>query len=366
MSDPLYALTRPFLFRLDAERAHHLVLDTAEKIARSPALCTVVETLYGAPKDPRLEQKLLGLTLPTPIGLAAGLDKDGVAIDFWAALGFGFVEVGTVTPGSGQPGNDPPRLARVIPGRALVNRMGFNNKGADALAVRLKQRRTKIPVGANIGKAKATPLDRAAEDYVACLRAVWAEVDYVTINVSSPNTPGLRDLQAVSALEPLLTRVIAENRSMAKDSGKDPRPILLKISPDLADEDLDRVADLSIEVGIDGIIATNTTMSAPFVTPFPGGISGKPLHDRALACTERLSQRIRGRIPIVGVGGISSADDAWERIRAGAQLVQIYSALIYEGPGLVRALTRGLLARIERDGYSNLEAALPSAPDSGA
>ena len=359
--DPLYALARPFLFRLDAERAHELVLSLAAFTSRSRLLLALTRALYAPAADPRLAQRLFGLDFPSPIGLAAGLDKDGVAIDFWAALGFGFVEVGTVTPGKGQAGNDRPRLARLKADRALVNRMGFNNRGASALAARLAARKSRIPVGANIGKAKDTPLELAAEDYAAALRPVWPHVDYVAINVSSPNTPGLRDLQAIDTLRPLLQRVIEENRSLADALGRSPRPLLLKISPDLADDDLDRIADLAVEQGIDGLIATNTTLRPPALIeapPFAGGISGRPLADRAGACTERPSRRLRGALPIVGVGGIESAGDAYTRLEGGAQLLQVYSGLVYRGPGLVKQLVRGLLARVSGQGYSTLSEAL--------
>lgn len=355
--DLLYGLARAILFRLEAERAHDLTLRGLAVVSSSRLLSALASALYAPPPRPELAQELFGLTFPSPVGLAAGLDKNGVAIDLWASLGFGFVEVGTVTPGAGQPGNDKPRLARLKPDRALVNRMGFNNRGADALATRLAARRSKIPVGANLGKAKLTPNERAAEDYVLGLRAVWSHVDYVTLNVSSPNTPGLRDLQAVDALAPLLSAVVEENRRLAASHSAQPRPILLKISPDLADADLDRVADVAIEATIDGIIATNTTLrrdglSAP--PPIEGGISGAPLAARAAECAERLARRVGGRLPIVGVGGIESGQDAYDRLARGASLVQVYTSLIYGGPGLPGRIAETLFALLRRDGYSRL------------
>ncbi|MFO0724500.1 MAG: quinone-dependent dihydroorotate dehydrogenase [Myxococcota bacterium] len=354
--DPLYGAARAILFRLDAERAHDLVLRSMALAARSRALTALARWIYCPPPHPGLGQELFGIRFPSPVGLAAGLDKNGVAIDLWAALGFGFVEVGTVTPGQGQPGNDKPRLARLKADRALVNRMGFNNRGVDALVERLKVRRSTIPVGANLGKAKITPNERAAEDYLYGLRAVWAHVDYITINISSPNTPGLRDLQAVDALAPLLEAIVSEGRALAAAGGKK-RPILLKISPDLADDDLDRAADVAKATGVDGIIATNTTLRREGLLerpPIEGGISGAPLKARAAECAARLSRRVGDALPIVGVGGIESGQDAYDRLRAGASLVQVYSALIYSGPSIVGQIAESLFALLQRDGYSRV------------
>lgn len=348
----LYALARPLLFSLDAERAHRLTLGAASLVSRSPLLLRGVARACAAPADPRLAVDALGLSFPSPLGLAAGLDKDGEAIDLWAALGFGFVELGTVTP-IPQPGNDRPRLARIPPDEAIVNRMGFNNRGAAHLAARLAGRRSRIPVGANLGKGKATPLEQAADDYAEGLAAVFDHADYVTVNVSSPNTPGLRDLQAVEALEPLLDRVVRENRRLASERGSRPRPILLKIAPDLADGDVDLAADLARAKGLDGIIATNTTLRHDLLSrpaPIQGGVSGRPLAPRAVELARRLYRRLGPELPIVGVGGIGSAEDAYARIRAGARLVQLYSALIYRGPGLVARILRGLGGLLERDG----------------
>lgn len=355
--DPLWALARAVLFRLDPERAHDLTLSLMARASRSSALTGLLRALYGGRPDPALGQTVAGLHFPTPIGLAAGLDKNGVAIDAWAALGFGFVEVGTVTPGHGQPGNDKPRLERLRGDHALVNRMGFNNAGADALAHRLAARTSTIPVGANLGKAKVTPNERAADDYAAALAVVWPYVDYVTLNVSSPNTPGLRDLQAVDALAPLVARVLDEDRRLAEQHGRPRRPIFLKIAPDLADEDVDRVADLALTEGLDGLIATNTTLTRPGLRQAPtiaGGLSGRPLRPRAHAVAQRLRARVGARVPIVGVGGLESGDDVYDRLGAGASLVQVYTALIYAGPSLVQALTARLLANLRRDGYHDV------------
>lgn len=348
---------RPYLFSLDAERAHVTTLRLAGRAARSPELCQLAAALYAPTPSPRLRIQAFGRTFENPVGLAAGLDKDGEAIDLWAALGFGFVELGTVTPGDGQPGNEPPRLVRVVEDRAIVNRMGFNNHGAPALARRMAARRTRIPCGANLGKAKVTPLEQAPDDYEAGLRAVWPHADYVVVNVSSPNTPGLRDLQAVSALEPLVARVVATSRALAAEQGRPRVPVLLKIAPDLADSDVDAVAELAAGSGLDGIVATNTTLRHDLLSRAPGiagGVSGAPLAPRALELTRRLFRRLEGRLPIVGVGGIRSADDAWARIRAGATLVQVYTGLIYEGPGLVGSIVQGLDQRLQQSRYDEL------------
>lgn len=356
--DPLYALARPFLFAMDAETAHTRTLAGASFVARSPALTRLAEAMYGLSDVPAsLSTHAFGLDFRHPIGLAAGLDKDGEAIDLWAAIGFAFVEVGTVTPKDGQPGNDKPRLYRAREDGSLVNRMGFNNHGSAALAKKLAARRTRVPVGANLGKAKATPLERAADDYEEALRDVWLGADYIVVNVSSPNTPGLRDLQAVSALEPLLSRVVKVNRALADEHGELPRPILLKVAPDLADADLDAVADLAVGVEVDGIIATNTTNRQEVLSmgaPITGGISGWPLASRARDVCRHLFRRLDTRLPIVGVGGVMNAAEVFDRIALGATLVQVYSALIYEGPGLVSSMVQGLANRLKESGVERV------------
>jgi dihydroorotate dehydrogenase len=353
-ADLAYRWARPWLFRQDAEVAHDRTLKWAEWAARTPWACGAAHAWYGASSAPQLAVEALGLTFSNPIGLAAGLDKNGVAIDLWAALGFGFVEVGTVTPGEGQPGNPSPRVARLVEQGALVNRMGFNNAGSPALARRLAGRRTTIPVGVNVGKAKVTPLGAAADDYEITVRDVYDGASYLVLNVSSPNTPGLRDLQSIAALRPLLERVVSVRDALAPERGR--RPVLLKIAPDLADEDVDAIADLVGETKLDGVVATNTTIRAPdgVELPFSGGVSGAPLTARANALCRRLFRRLGPAVPIIGVGGISNAEDAYARIRAGAQLLQIYTAFVYRGPGLVRDITEGLARRLDRDGFRAL------------
>ncbi len=359
-ADGLYRWVRPRLFRYDAEDAHDFTLKWAAWAAERPWACWMADAWFAPRPAEALAQEIWGLKFPNPIGLAAGLDKNGVAVDLWAALGFGFVEVGTVTPGTGQPGNERPRLARLVDHDALVNRMGFNNRGSAALAERLAKRRTKIPVGVNVGKAKVTPLERAVDDYEATVRDVHDRASYLVVNVSSPNTPGLRDLQSIEALRPIVERVVSVRDELTREES---RPVLLKIAPDLADEDVDAIADLASSTGLDGIIATNTTIQAPpgAGLPIAGGISGRPLEPRALELTRRLHGRLGRDVPIVGVGGIMDADSAYTRIRAGARLLQIYTSFVYRGPSLVRNLTEGLLERLHRDGFRSVEEAVGTA-----
>lgn len=362
-TDLSYRLLRPALFSLPAERAHNLALRMAAYCARHPLLLCAARACFAAKPDPILASEVFGLPFESPVGLAAGLDKNGVAVDFWAALGFGFVEVGTVTPGQGQPGNEPPRMARLVRDRAIVNRMGFNNLGADRLAISLAQKKSRVIVGGNIGKAKLTPLSEAASDYERALVPIWPFVDYVVVNVSSPNTPGLRDLQSAEALRPLLERVQAANQDLAVRHQAPPRPVLLKLAPDLHDADLEAAAGLALDLGLSGLIATNTTLDRSRLhqaPPIEGGLSGAPLCERALACTRRIHRFTEGRIPIVGVGGIHTAEQAYQRIRAGASLIQVYTGLVYEGPGLVANLQKGLASLLRRDGFASISSAVGS------
>ena len=312
------------------------------------------------PGDPVLRVRALGLEFPGPLGLAAGFDKDARGVAGLAALGFGFVEVGTVT-ARAQPGNPRPRMFRLPEDRALVNRMGFNNEGAGAAAARLR-RRGGVIVGVNIGKTKAVPDEEAARDYAASARAVAGVADYVVVNVSSPNTPGLRDLQATDRLRPVL---VAVRSALDAAGGGRPRrrvPLLVKIAPDLADADVDAVADLAVELGLDGIIATNTTVSrdglaspsSQVAAVGAGGLSGPPLRARALAVLVRLRARAGDRLVLVAAGGIETPEDAWERLRAGATLVQAYTGFIYGGPRWPRRMHAGLARRARAAGLSSL------------
>ena len=347
-------LYRMVLRRVPAEAAHLAAFGLIRvfgRVARVPGAAWLLGRWLG-PRDPVLRVRALGLSFPGPVGLAAGFDKDARGTRGLAALGFGFVEVGTVT-ARAQPGNPRPRMFRLTADRALVNRMGFNNAGAAAAAARLGRARGGPVVGVNIGKTRAVPDADAAADYAASARAVAAVADYVVVNVSSPNTPGLRDLQAADRLRPVLVAVRA-----ALDAAVSGRrvPLLVKIAPDLADADVDAVADLALELGLDGIIATNTTVSrdglaspaAEVAAAGAGGLSGPPLRARSLAVLRRLHARAGDRLVLIAVGGIETPDDAWERLRAGATLVQAYTAFVYGGPLWPRRMHAGLARRLAK------------------
>lgn len=349
--------------RMDPEQAHYLAFRWIRLAARVPVLRTFVAAVL-APRHKELRTEALGLRMHGPFGLAAGFDKNAVAIDGMSMLGFDHIEIGTVT-GEPQPGNPKKRLFRLVQDRALINRMGFNNEGSAAVAERLGARKAvfKTIVGVNIGKTKIVPEDEAAADYVKSTERLAVHADYLVVNVSSPNTPGLRNLQATESLRPLLTAV----REAADRSVTGRRvPLLVKIAPDLADEDIDAVADLAVELGLDGIIATNTTIareslglrSEPSLYGETGGLSGSPLKERSLEVLRRLYARVGDRITLVGVGGIENAEDAWQRILAGATLVQGYSAFIYEGPFWGRAIHKGLAARLHTSPYATLAEAV--------
>lgn len=340
MLDLLYPAIRPALFSLDAERAHELTLGALG--AAPSAWAALAQATVDRPAA-SLRRQVAGLTLAGPVGLAAGLDKDGVAIPFWAALGFGFVEVGTVT-AHPQPGNPRPRLFRLPEQRALINRMGFNNHGSEALAGRLRKLREAgrwpaVPVGANLGKSKVTALEDATADYVLSAQRLAGLADYFTVNVSSPNTPGLRTLQDRAVLERLLPAV----REAAKGA-----PVFLKLAPDLADEALDDLVALAAEVGVAGVIATNTTIRRDMLPSDPhqdGGLSGRPLAPIARHAIATVLRAASGRLPVIGVGGIETADQVRELLEAGCAAVQLYSSFIYEGPGLPGRLHRALAER---------------------
>ncbi|MFE4670124.1 quinone-dependent dihydroorotate dehydrogenase [Streptomyces sp. NPDC056716] len=356
----MYKIFFNLLFRrMDPEQAHHLAFRWIRLVARVPVLRTFVAAAL-APRHEELRTEALGLRMHGPFGLAAGFDKNANAVDGMSMLGFDHVEIGTVT-GEAQPGNPRKRLFRLAPDRALINRMGFNNDGSLTVAARLASREPvfRTVVGVNIGKTKAVPEAEAVSDYVKSAERLAPYADYLVVNVSSPNTPGLRSLQATEALRPLLTAVReAADRTVTARRV----PLLVKIAPDLADEDVDAVADLAVELGLDGIIATNTTIareglglrSAPSLTEETGGLSGAPLKNRSLEVLRRLYARVGDRITLVGVGGVENAEDAWQRILAGATLVQGYSAFIYEGPFYARAIHKGLAARLRTSPYATL------------
>jgi len=356
----LYRLFRSLIFSFSAETAHRLTLGSLRLFALLPGALWLLRVLFSV-NDPRLRVQALGRTLSCPVGLAAGLDKDAEVFEAFGALGFGFVEVGTVT-SLAQPGNPRPRLFRLPRDRALLNRMGFNNHGAAAAALRLAKPR-KAVVGANIGRSKVTPNEGAVADYVASTEALAPHADYMVINVSSPNTPSLRELQAIEQLRPLISGVQAALKVAA---GARTVPLLLKVAPDLHDADIDAIAELALELGIDGIIATNTTISREgLTTPAAdvaalgnGGLSGAPLRERSLQVLRRLRAKVGDRLLLVAAGGIETAEDAWQRICAGATLVQVYSALIYDGPSLPGQIARGLAERVSLAGLSSISEAI--------
>lgn len=334
----MYRIARPALFALDAERAHEITLAA---LARSAPL---TRALY-AERVPDAPVEVMGLRFPNPVGLAAGLDKDGCCIDGLAALGFGFLEIGTVTPRP-QPGNPRPRLFRLPRRRALINRMGFNNQGVDRLLENLAASRYRGVLGINIGKNFDTPLARAVDDYLHCLRRVYPHAGYVTVNISSPNTEGLRDLQAGPALDTLLTELMRERSVLADRHGRHV-PIAVKIAPDLDESGLNTVADAILRHGVDAVIATNTTTRRPGLESEPlaaeqGGLSGEPLRPLSDDTISVLAKRLDGAVPIIGVGGILNGDDARAKLEAGASLVQLYTGLIYRGPALVRECAKAI------------------------
>jgi len=342
------ALLRPLLFLLSPERAHHFTFRLLATITAIPGARALLRTLFTV-RDARLERKILGLTFHNPVGLAAGFDKDARLIDAMACFDFGFIEIGTLTPRP-QPGNDKPRLFRLQADQALINRMGFNNDGAEAAAGRIRKRTSKVIVGGNIGKNKATPNDQAEDDYAAGMETLYPYVDYFVVNVSSPNTPGLRELQEKEPLKKLLLRV--KGISSAKEN---PKPVLLKISPDLTQGQLDDVVAILKESATDGVIATNTTTAREGLTVTAqelksigaGGLSGKPLRGRSTDVIRYLREKLGKDFPIIGVGGIMTPEDALEKLDAGADLIQIYTGFVYEGPGFVRKINQALLRRLE-------------------
>lgn len=351
----MYTAIRRALFTMPPERIHTLVFAalrgaTAAGVTRRPLESAL------APSDPILASTVFGLQFPGPMGLAAGFDKDGRGLNAWGALGFGFAEVGTVT-ARAQPGNPQPRLFRLPDDRALLNRMGFNNHGAGELALQLARHRPNIPIGVNIGKTKTTPPEEAVEDYRVSARLLGPLAAYLVVNVSSPNTPGLRDLQAVSSLRPILAAVLQETST----------PVLVKIAPDLSDSDVDEIADLAVELGLAGIVATNTTVSrAGLRTPGiedlgSGGVSGPPVARRSLEILRRLHARVGDQLVLISVGGIETPDDAWERMVSGASLLQGYTGFIYGGGLWAKRIHDGLALRLRRGGFASLSEAIGSA-----
>ncbi|WP_405059814.1 quinone-dependent dihydroorotate dehydrogenase [Kribbella sp. NBC_01505] len=339
-------LLRPVLYRLgkgDAEIAHEQTLHGLRRLGRVPGAVSALSRSFGA-IPAGAARTVFGIRFPGPVGLAAGMDKNGIALPAWRALGFGFVEVGTVT-AQPQPGNEKPRLFRLVEDEAVINRMGFNNLGSAALAERLSAYGPLgYPLGVSIGKSKITPLDKAVDDYVMSLRRLYQYGDYFAVNVSSPNTPGLRSLQDSGQLRELLTALHAEAVDLGKGTAK---PVLVKIAPDLTPSAIDELLGVCTDVGIAGIIATNTTIGRPGVESHPlaaeaGGLSGRPLTEIAAKTVAHIHAETGGALPVIGVGGILDPSDAQRLLDAGASLVQVYSGLIYRGPGLIRRINRRL------------------------
>ena len=377
-------LIRPALFLQDPETIHDRMMRALRWAGRHELCCDAIESFLGAADLP---VELFGLRFPNPVGLAAGMDKYGDALPVWRALGFGFAELGAVT-WQAQPGNPMPRVFRAVADGAIVNRMGFNNPGAAAMAKRLEEWRAlrrwpNHPVGINLGKSKTTPLERAAEDYASSFRVLQTYFDFFVVNVSSPNTPSLRKLQDKSALDEILAALqqsqcqsqIANGKSLIATvpahspghiNSEGPKPILVKVAPDLSFDALDEILELAGPRHVAGIVATNTTITRPSARApalqrayaEAGGLSGLPLRARSTEVIRHLYRQVQGTLPIVGVGGIFSAADAWEKIVAGASLVQVYTGMVYEGPGLAKEIVTGLLERLERAGLRQLREAV--------
>jgi dihydroorotate dehydrogenase len=354
-------VVRPVLFNYDSEQIHDATLGNLGRLSRSRVGLDLIDSFFGMADLP---VQLWRLRFPNPVGVAAGMDKQGVAVPAWAAFGFGFSELGGVT-WHAQGGNPAPRMFRAIEDGALINRMGFNNGGAEALAERLADWKKgglwpRHPVGINLGKSKVTPIERAAEDYANSFRVLKDTADFFVVNVSSPNTPNLRQLQDRQALDEILSALQALN-----GPGPNAKPILVKVAPDLSFEALDEIVELAGPRNLSGIVATNTTISRPvgdersaMVYSETGGLSGRPLRDRSTEIVRHLYLRTEGKLPIIGVGGIFNAQDAWEKITSGASLVQVYTGMVYEGPGIARSITEGLQALLTQSGIKTLQEAV--------
>ena len=343
----MYTLVRKFLFLLPAETAHHFTTNLLRFLFKIPMVKSIFSGLYRI-KDPRLQRTVFGLTFPNPVGLAAGFDKNGAFTNEFSAMGFGFIEIGTVTP-LPQPGNPKPRLFRLKEDQALINRMGFNNEGMDSVVKNLRKKSKEVIIGGNIGKNKVTPNEQAQDDYQKCFETLYPHVDYFVVNVSSPNTPGLRELQEKEPLQKLLQSLKTLNETKPA-----PKPILLKIAPDLTDSQLDDILEITAQVKIDGVIATNTTIDRSGLRTKKekidkigaGGLSGAPLFDRSTEIIKYLKKGNKNLV-IIAVGGINSPEKAIEKLNAGASLIQIYTGLIYGGPALIRNINRAILKNLD-------------------
>ena len=335
----LYRLARAGFFQLDAEKAHDLAIENFKRFTGTPL------DLFYRQQLPNRPVECMGISFRNPVGLAAGLDKDGECIEAFDAMGFGFVEVGTITPRP-QSGNDKPRLFRLVEAEGIINRMGFNNQGVDNLVENVKKANFSCVLGINIGKNKDTPIEKGAEDYLICMEKVYQYAGYIAVNISSPNTPGLRSLQYGEALDDLLSELKQKQSQLAEKHNKYV-PLALKIAPDLSDEEVTQICDSLIKNNIDGVIATNTTLDRSIVEGMKhanevGGLSGRPVQLRSTEVVRLLHQKLKDQIPVIGVGGVDSYVAAKEKMMAGAQLVQVYSGFIYHGPALVRDIVKNL------------------------
>lgn len=358
------SIIRPILFRLPAESAHEFALASLRASLAPSTVRNLVSRRLQFETDQNLNR--FGLEFRNPIGLAAGFDKNGTAADALSALGFGFIEVGTVT-NQPQPGNPKPRVFRLPKDQALINRLGFNNCGAAQLAANVRRHRPDCVIGVNIGKSRAVPINQAIPDYLASFEAVFEVSDYIAINVSSPNTPNLRDLQQSALLDQLLAALQTRNMELAhRNLLPHPKPLLLKIAPDLSDADIESIVDVALRAKMSGIIATNTTTKRAGLTTSisqldilgDGGLSGAPLRERSNQVISQIYRLTRGTLPIVGVGGVFGASDAWEKICAGASLIQLYTGFIYEGPGVVRRINQGIAEILKHEGVNSLDDAV--------
>ena len=360
-------ILRPAVFLQDSENAHNRMISFLSRASRSRLMMYLLGNLYHSPE---LSVKIFDLEFPNPLGIAAGIDKNGQAVPAWQALGFGFSEIGGVTLHE-QEGNPKPRMFRVNAERALVNRMGFNNLGANSILDKLKDCKSRglwpeSPVGINLGKSKITPFNKSPEDYAGSLELLWSHADFFVINVSSPNTLGLRDLQESKHLESILKLCQETNSKCAVNLDKPMRPLLVKIAPELEDSYLKDIIKLVNRFGLNGIVATNTTIQRPEtkntksqkIYDEEGGLSGLPLRDKSTDMIRKIYKMSEGKVPIIGVGGIFSVDDAWDKITAGASLIQVYTGLVFEGPGIARNIVSGLKKRVKEAGLNSISEAV--------
>jgi len=356
----LYSFVKPTLFLLDPERAHDITLSKLSFASKRPFLTAQINRLFGR-KVPDLPVNCMGIGFRHPVGLAAGLDKDARALPAFSAMGFSGVEMGTVTP-KPQPGNPKPRMFRLLEDQALINRMGFNSGGVDVFLENIQKTDNTAIVGINVGKNAVTPIDDAHFDYISAMQRVYSCADYITVNISSPNTKSLRDLQNESFLDDLLLKIKAAQKKCEKVH-KRYVPIALKVAPDLSVDEIETIAELLISHQFDALIATNTTVARPDSLRSEhsqeiGGLSGAPVKDMSTKCIREFYRLLKGRVQIIGVGGIKDADDAWEKMLAGADYVQIYSQFIYQGPAIVSDIVKGLKAKVQSEGFDDLATAL--------